>query len=275
MFPKELPKRNLFIDIEKHLLKLNIGVLRYDKRASGQSGGVYEETDMDVLSSDLNSLVKFVRTAFNKPVFVLGQSEGAQTAVYCQQQYNSVDGLILQGANFATIDELLTHQRERAAKVFLAGDPSTVEQYPYLTALYQSLYSADFLNQVKNTDEVMAVVSVGDWSHLTNIKKYRQYGTIRIADILKTISIPVEIIHGTEDANCNIGYLQNEQIKFISNHKVKVSIIDGLDHSFRRAAATTSLMDSMKLPINEKYFEILGRSVNRILKKDYLIKINP
>ncbi|MFZ4405500.1 MAG: alpha/beta hydrolase [Pseudobdellovibrionaceae bacterium] len=267
MFPKELPKRNLFIDIGNQLLKLNLGVLRYDKRASGQSGGIYEDTDMDVLSSDLNALIDFAHHSFSKPVFVLGQSEGAQTAIYCQQQFNSAEGIILQGANFGDIDQLLNHQRERAAKVFIEGNSSTITYYPYLTALYQNMYKPDFLNLVKNSTESKAIVSVGEWSHLTNIKKYRQYGTIKIADVLKSILIPIEIIHGTEDANCNIDFLKNEQHKFINNQKVKINIIDGLDHSFRKATAHTPLVDSMRMPINEKYFEILSHSVSRLLKE--------
>lgn len=265
MFPKEPPKRNLFIDIENYLLTKKIGVIRYDKRASGQSGGVYEDTDIEVLSSDLNAIVQYAKKVFYNRIVLIGHSEGALTATYCQYQYQSVSGLILQGTNFGTLEELLAHQRERAARLFIEGAASTVAAYPYLCALYQSVYRPEFLSLIVDSTQEKAIVSVGTWSHLTNIKKYRQYGTLSVIRMLEAISVPTQIIHGTEDANCSIDYLTKNMGIIEANQNVSVHILEDLDHSFRKTSAITPLIESMQLPIDSDYFGALSRAVDSII----------
>jgi ribosomal-protein-alanine N-acetyltransferase len=266
MFPNELPKRNLFIDIENRLLANGVAALRYDKRSSGHSQGVYEDTDMDTLAKDLNSIISYLKEMYCHPVIVIGHSEGSQTATYCQHLFKSADALILQGANYASLVEMLEHQKDKAAKMFLEAnsDSEVFRSYPYLTALYKNMYDPQFLSIVTGSNVVKSTVSFANWTHLTNIKKYRQYGTLKIEEMIQNINIPIEIIHGTEDANCNIDFLKRIHSKLLLYSNINSQIIENLDHSFRRASISTPLTIAMNLPIDEQYFIALEKSLDRI-----------
>jgi pimeloyl-ACP methyl ester carboxylesterase len=128
--------------------------LRYDKRASGRSGGVYEDTDLDILASDVVQVVKYLKKRFQKPVLVIGQSEGGLTTVLAQAREPVADALVLQCGMLAPLDEILAHQKTRAAKSFLDDTGPMFDQLPYYYSLYQKCYNRPaFLEAIHKASE--------------------------------------------------------------------------------------------------------------------------
>lgn len=260
MFPQGAPKRRLFADIAKALAEKDMATYRYDKRASGESGGIYAETDMIVLAKDLITIVGTLREKFpGVPVGIIGQSEGTKTTMRAWQMGMRPEFIVLQGPAIDPLEVIFAFQKERAAKPFLEGkDQDLTNRFPYLTAFYKAYYQGDMLQKIKETDDTYYELRLGDWSARTNLAKYRQYGSDD-AQILKTVTVPVLLVVGGEDGN-----VRPESIKEISTLQqkgeyptVKVMVIAGLEHSFRPVKAGMSFVDIMKQPISPKYVEVL------------------
>lgn len=264
MFPMPPPKRNLFLDTSKHLSSLGVATFRYDKRASGQSGGSYQATDLTCLARDLIEVCKCLRLRFKDAVriIVLGHSEGAQTAAVAESLGNVSDGVTFEAGMLVSLDELFTYQKERAAKAFLHPTPEIMRAFPYFVALYQNFANREFIQAVVSGKAERGVIVYEHLRFETNFAKYRQYENVNVISISKSIKKPKVFIGATNDTNCPIAPLLNltEEQK-ASMSPVRIYLLDGLDHSFRRASDTTPLAVSMALPIDGAYLTAIEQVV--------------
>jgi len=267
MFPKGAPKRSLFKDIAGAVYPEHIGMYRYDKRASGKSGGVYKDTDMDRLAKDLMAVAEQAKKQFpDSKIVLLGQSEGASTALRACQLGLKPDLLVLQGPSLEPLEVFLVHQKTRAAAPFLKGDPELSDRYPYLTAFYQAMYQGDMLDKIQNTNDKYYTLRLGNWSAITNLNKYRQYRWNGL-ETLKEISIPVAVIYGSEDGNVRPEagriILSGQEQGMYRN--VDVKILPGLEHSFRSVVPGDDMFTIMGKPLNPTYLVALKQWLNEHL----------
>lgn len=268
MFPQGTPKRQLFRDIATELANSQVGMLRYDKRASGESGGVYEDTDFEVLAKDILAMYQYARRTYpHIPVGLLGQSEGGLTVLRAWELGAKADFLILQGPALEPLETFLAHQKTRAAKDFLAGRNGDLgKKYPYLTAFYVAMYEGDMLEKILTTDDTHYTLRLGDWSHVTSLSKYRQHRWNGL-EKLKGVTCPVTVIFGAEDGN-----VRPESGQIIVDGKaqglypnVEVHVLKGLEHSFRKVDKGDNFVTVMGKPISGDYLAVLREFVRRQL----------
>lgn len=269
MFARETPQRNLFVDIERYLLARGFGSLRYDKRASGKSTGVYEDTDLDVLAEDLSSVVAYIKNTFGARVLIIGQSEGGLTAALAQERFKNADALILQGGMLAPLDVILNHQKTRAAKAFLEDTGDLFESMPYYYSLYQHCYNRpEFMRALLETKDRQYLLKEDRWQHLTCLEKYRQHQKYDGRRILSNIQCPVAVLWGDQDANCPVSIALELQASGADYPRMNVSILKDLDHSFRRANSELTFLEQMALPIDLAYWDALEASIQFIMESE-------
>jgi len=269
MFPEGVAKRRLFADMSKNLLDLGMGSFRYDKRASGESGGIYAKTDLMILSKDLVEIWKQLKARYPQlPIALVGQSEGALTVLKAMELGAKPDFVILQGPALDPFDKTLEFQRTRAAAPFL-NDPTgeLAKKFPYIAAFYQAMYSGDMMKRIKESREQTYTLRIGNWSASTSLEKYRQY-LWNGFDLLKNVKVPTVVILGDEDKNvrpsAGSDILQAQKTLGLYP-QIEVHILKGLEHSFREVEPNETFIQAMAKPVSPRYLEVLRDYVRRRL----------
>lgn len=202
MFPEGAPKRQIFRDLAEALTDLGVGSFRYDKRASGESGGDYVETDLLMLARDANIVFEEMRRRFpDIKLGIIGQSEGSLVALKAYELGMRPDYFVLQGPLLDPIEPFLGFQRTHAAAPFLNDKSGALgARFPYLKAFYEAAYIGDLLDKIKTTNDDYYELRLGNWKHKTSLRKYRQYGWSGY-ELLKKVNVPTLLVVGSEDAN--------------------------------------------------------------------------
>lgn len=257
MFPEGAPKRSIFRDLAETLVNRGIGSFRFDKRASGKSGGIYEDTDLEMLAHDANIILAEMRRRFpNLPVGIIGQSEGSLVALKAYEMGSRPDFLVLQGPLLDPIEPFLDFQRTHAAAPFLNDTSGALaRRMPYLSAFYQAAYFGDLLAKINKTNEDHYELRLGEWRHKTSLRKYRQYGWSGY-DLLKNVRVPTLLVVGTEDGNVNPDVVRKvHDVKQAGEafQNIEVRILSGLEHSFREIKPGESFVDAMGKPLSDLY----------------------
>jgi len=265
MFPEGTPKRNLFKDIAGFLNKNGYGTLRYDKRASGKSRGMFEDTDLDLIAKDVISVVRYAKKEYGLPVGILGQSEGGLTTVLAQTKGANADFLIIQGGMLRELNPILEWQKKHAAKVFLedkTGDMA--RKMPYYTALYKALFSdEDFKKALKNPEKKHYTLKLNKWSGKMNLDLIRQHYKYNPSEMLKSIKCPVIVIQGDKDANIPVS-IAEDLLKAQDQGEYKnlsIHILKDHDHSFRKQVKGLDFLEMMKQPISDEYLNLLSAEI--------------
>ncbi len=261
MFPYGVPKRGLFRDITNEFITIGFGTYRYDKRASGKSGGDYQETDMVTLVKDVVSIFNVIKAQFpNIDIGLLGQSEGSLTVLKAWELGARANFIQLQGPALEPFDLTLHYQKSHAAAPFLAEnlEGPLSQKFPYLAAFYHALYFEDMLEKMRRGNEKYYMLDWNGYKYRTNLKKYREYLWNGL-EMLKAVTVPVYLIIGSKDTNVRPGVAQEiiEKQKIGEYQNVTVRIIEGLEHSFRKVSPGDNFVDVMAKPISQKYFEVL------------------
>jgi alpha-beta hydrolase superfamily lysophospholipase len=269
MFPEGVPKRGIFRDLTNLLLEQGVGSFRFDKRASGESGGVYEDTDLLTLAKDADVILKTIRKRFpGVPVGLVGQSEGSLVALKSYEIGTRPDWMILQGPLLDPMDKFLEFQKTHAAAPFLNDTSGDLRRrMPYLSAFYEAAYNGDLLDQIYNSDADHYELRIPGWSHITSLRKYRQYAWSGY-DLLKNVSIPTLLVVGSLDGNVSpftVEKVKTEQNKGKEFRGVDVKILPGLEHSFREVRPGESFVDAMKKPLHTAYKTTVVEYVSTML----------
>ena len=261
MFPDGVPKRRLFLDMTNELLTLGWGTYRYDKRASGKSGGKYQETDMVILANDVVSTFNVIKSLYPKlTIGLIGQSEGALTVLKSWELGARPDCIHLQGPALEPFDITLEHQRTHGAAPFLAENLKgpLSEKYPYLAALYYALYFGDMIEKMRHSNEKYYMLNWNGYTYLTNLQKYREY-LWDGREMLKKITVPVFVVIGSKDGNVRPEVVREiiDKQKAGEYRNVTVRIIEGLEHSFREVTDGDTFIQAMAKPISPQYISTL------------------
>jgi hypothetical protein len=108
MFPTPIPERNLFIDFRDTVISLGVGTIRYDKRASGSSEGIWAQSDFHSIARDLAVVYRRVRDLYpDLPIGFMGQSEGSFTFLQALDFGAEPSFLISQGGGLESFETIL------------------------------------------------------------------------------------------------------------------------------------------------------------------------
>lgn len=271
MFPNPVPERQLFLDFRSAVLPLGVGLLRYDKRASGFSEGIWAQTDFHAIARDLLTIVQTVRARFPRlRVGVMGQSEGCLTCLKAIDMGASVDFFISQAGALETYISLIDRQKSRAAAPFLAEPNGKVsKKYPLLATFYRDYFEgglrAEIISGKRTTWELKGHTG---WIGVFNLDLFRQYDTFSALEVLKKFPKPSLLMNGTKDLNVPptaVEYVRETQAKGKSFSNVRCEIMKDLEHSFRKVGPNENFFDAMKKPIDPQYRRVIQSFLKGVL----------
>lgn len=269
LFPHGTPKRRLFADMGDRLISLGIGSFRYDKRASGKSGGTYLDADLIALAWDATSVLKEVQKLYpNVPIGFVGQSEGGLVSVKAVELGADPSFILLQAPLLEPIGPFLDFQKTNAAAPFLNDTTGELaKRLPYLSAFYEAMYNGDMYDQLTGTNNKHYLLKGTDgWEAMTSLEKYRQYGWNGL-ELLKKVQVPVRIIIADQDKNVSLRPIQTLLQQQATNNdfdNVSVEILAGLEHSFRKVEANESFVQVMAKPVAEDYLLALENAFHAL-----------
>ncbi|PWU13502.1 MAG: hypothetical protein C5B49_14660 [Bdellovibrio sp.] len=270
MYPEGTPKRLLFLDMSNALYQEGVGTFRYDKRASGKSEGVYEDTTLTVLAQDVTVILNEMRKQFpGLPIGIIGQSEGGLVALKAYDLGARPDFILLQSPALLPFDQILEYQKTRAAQPFLVDRSGTLEKkYPYAAAFFKAMYEGDMLNRIRSTDDQYYELKNGEWSVITSLTKYREYMWSGL-DLLKKVKVPVAVFFGSKDLNVNpdVSKMIWDEQAHGSYLNVEVQLFEGLEHSFREVKEGKGFFESLSDPVSPRYLQALKDTVNRLTRR--------
>lgn len=246
-------KSNYFLQISDALKLKNIAVLRYDKRAVGQSTTTKPIKDItfDDMVDDAAAIVKMLKAdkRFSK-VIVAGHSEGSLIGMIAAQR-EKADAFISLSGPGVPADIILKTQ--------LKTETSTAD-YARAVLIIDSIKAGNFTKQ-KLDESFNALFNAVVQPYLYSWMKYDPRQAI------SKLTIPVLIVQGTNDIQVSVNDAQalkkadpNAQLKLISgmSHILKAGPADR-----QQNAATYAIPD---LPLNPDLIPIIYLFINSINK---------
>jgi alpha/beta superfamily hydrolase len=110
----EMYRHKPYLVIADHLTKNGIGVLRYDERGIGESGGDFKTATISEFSDDVSSAVTYLKTRKDidkKKIGLVGHSLGGIIGPKVASERNDVSFLVLMAAPGLNGDELMLMQK--------------------------------------------------------------------------------------------------------------------------------------------------------------------
>lgn len=107
----------IFAEMAVHLKQQGISSFRYDDRQIGRSTGTFSEATLEMLASDVNSIIDHLKDfedeSFSE-VILIGHSQGGVVAGKVADENQEVDKLILMASTGVSLKEVLRFQVEQA-----------------------------------------------------------------------------------------------------------------------------------------------------------------
>ncbi|PWU16413.1 MAG: hypothetical protein C5B49_10510 [Bdellovibrio sp.] len=197
------------------------------------------------------------------PLGIIGQSEGCLVALKAYDLGSRPEFILLQSPALLPFDQILDHQKTRAAKPFLNDKTGELtRKYPYVSAFYQAMYNGDMLKRIRETREPYYEFKNGKWSATTSLEKYREYMWDGL-EFLKKVEIPVVIFFGLEDLNVIPTVANRIRAEQAAGGYPNVSIreFEGLEHSFRELRKGEAFFDALAKPLSPRYTAALKEVV--------------
>lgn len=244
-------RSNYFLQISDALKQKNIAVLRYDKRAVGQSTTTKSaaEISFEDMVSDASAIVKMLKAdkRFSK-VIVAGHSEGSLIGMLTAEQEKADAFISLSGpANSADV-ALKTQLKTRLP----AAD------YAKATLIIDSIKAGNFAKQKMMPEfNMLFNPTVQPYLH-----SWMQYDPQKAINKLK---IPVLIIQGTNDMQVSVG--DAEALKK-ARPGAQLTLIPGMSHILKAAPAdkiqNTATYTMADLPLHPDLIPTLFQFINNI-----------
>lgn len=263
-------KPNIYFHLSDYLNWLGYATLRYDKRGIGESEGDYYATGVNDLLTDIDTLVKHLKSRkdINK-VYLIGHSEGCiLSTIYAMN--HSVDGLILIAGAGTTLKTALYYQN------IVASEEINQMKGPY-GWLLKKLMSKEKLiekqqklfKKLSESDEDMIKIQFVKF----NAKWFREhfeYSDSKLLQFLKTTSTKILAITGDKDVQANPQDLT--AIKRLNNPNINTKVIHNMDHLMHEHMGEKSILklkkqykNAMNDPLHQEVFVVLKDYIQTVL----------
>ena len=244
-------KSNYFLFISDALKKSDIAVLRYDKRAVGQSTTtkIIKNITFEDMVDDAAAIVKMLKAdkRFSK-VIVAGHSEGSLVGMLAAQR-EKADAFISLSGSSVTADIILKNQLKMN---------SSAADYTREVSIIDSIKAGNFTKQKLD----------GSFNALFNpvVQPY-MYSWMKFdpQQAISKLTMPVLIIQGTNDIQVGVN---DAQALKKANPKAQLKLISGMSHILKVAptdrqqnAATYAIPD---LPLHPDLIPILTDFINSL-----------
>lgn len=183
------------------LPKNNIRCIAYDRRGFGKSDKPWESYDYDVLTADLDELLKQLDL---RDVTLVGFSMGGGEVARYLSKYNSekrVSKAILISTVLPFLLKTDDNPEGLPQEMFDKMEEQIFEDRPkFLANFAKDFYSVSLLNKTVSSEFL-------DWNQMVTlqsngnatVKSMKSWSTTDFREDIKNINVPTLIIHGTDD----------------------------------------------------------------------------
>lgn len=212
------------------LYEAGFNVIAPDLRGHGRSEGIRGDYTIEELVTDVQAVITYAATNYNKYISLLGSSQGSIVSLYTASKDDRIQSMVCQ--NIADLNATETIQLTRHQNLYKvmrplimkAGEliPQTqvpIGSYLNLESIKLSYYGnlKNFLNQ---DPLVLKSISLRALRSLSSAKMHRP---------IEMLDIPTMVISGTEDSIFPISYTQSIYDKLQCKKKLK--LYDQCDHA--------------------------------------------
>ncbi|TFE00085.1 alpha/beta hydrolase [Jeotgalibacillus sp. R-1-5s-1] len=232
-------KSNIYKDLSYFFNSIGVAVLRYDKRGTGKSEGVYNETGLYDFIGDAAAWLKALKeTGLFKQVIVVGHSEGTIIGPAVLKQ-EPADGFVFLCGSSGTGAEMLSYQNEWLRKEIR-------ETNGLKGLLFKALKVEKKIN--KQTQAVYSKIAATSDAELKyrgvklNAKWMREMNNFDLRDYLSGLSGKLLAVEGGKDVQVKPGSAQD----FAEKTGGEYLVIENMNHLLRERTESHSLLGLLK-----------------------------
>lgn len=209
-----------------------ITVVRFDKRGVGASTGTYETATSEDFAQDVDAVVRYLVERTDKPLGIIGFSEGGLIATMVAARNQHVKGIALMAPALVTDSNCLVQQMSMQFRADGATDEFIYDDAQVRTAVYETVknetnlaaaqaevkallenYCASLSDaQRAEGEKLMLAITAQKIALLTNIFAgpwYRFFLTCDTQSFLAALQIPALIVTGGCDHIVSSSYLSD------------------------------------------------------------------
>ena len=235
--------------IADHLTKNGIGVLRFDERGVGKSGGDFETAGIDEFSSDINSAIEYLKSRKDikySKLGLIGHSIGGIVAPKVATENKEVDFMVLLAAPGVNGDQLMLSQKAAFERIMGINETQIAQGQDVMKGVYdlivesnQSITVLKDLVHAYFKRKYGQAISDNQVKSLTN-----QITSYEIVSLLKSkpeqylskVDCPVLAINGSKDfqvpASENLKAIKYS-IEKNGNKNLRTVELENLNHLFQ------------------------------------------
>lgn len=246
----------VFAEISDYLSSRNIAVLRTDDRGTGKSSGNYNYATTADFAEDAIAAVKYIKTIPSlkeKPVGLIGHSEGGASISIAASKCNDVDFIIsLAGLMTDGLSSVIQQNKDIIAATPISDEDKerynkindimfhTAYEYAESDTLDSILYhrydawkKIDDENFKKNHPDEYDHFRYYIYMYAMNATSpwYRFFIRYNPSDYLSKVNIPVLALNGDKDVMVNCEQNLNNVKRYLSHNKdVTTKVIQNINH---------------------------------------------
>ncbi len=251
---------NALKEIADYLTDRRMVTFRYDKRGVGLSEGNYWQTGFYDNVADASAALDYLRVqpeCLNKPLFVLGHSEGALIATRLAAERVEITGAILLAGSAQTGEAVLQWQAAKVAKSLSGFNKLLIKLLRVNVLKTQQKY----LHKIKTTSK--------DWirqglTRKINAKWLREFMVYNPADDLPKIRVPLLAATGAKDIQVNP--LDLELMAKLVKTDFESHQIPNMTHLLRTETGEPTISTytkQIKQPLDSQLLELIGDWLSR------------
>ncbi len=246
--------------VATHLQSAGISSLRYDKRGVGRSQGDFSTTGFHDNVTDAKAAIASLRErpeVQERPMFVVGHSEGALIAAELVAADNTLDGAVLLAGTATSGEDVLRWQAEGLSKTL----PKPVKMLMGLLKQDLAKTQGKRLAQIKaSPDDVIRMQFVK-----VNAKWMREFMAHDPQETLRTIEVPLLAITGSKDVQVNPADV--ERIVELVGDDSSGHVLENVTHLLRSddgPATVRTYKKQIKRPVDVRVLNMLSNWIHDV-----------
>lgn len=246
--------------VAAHLEGAGVSSFRYDKRGVGASDGDFSTTGFHDNVTDAKAAIASLRDRLQiqeRPMFVVGHSEGALIAAELVAADNTLAGAVLLAGTATSGEDVLRWQAEGLSKTL----PKPVKLIMGLLRQDLAKTQGKRLAQIKaSTDDVIRMQFVK-----VNAKWMREFMAHDPQEILRRIDLPLLAITGSKDVQVNPADV--ERIVELAGDDSSGHVLEDVTHLLRSddgPATVRTYKKQIKRPVDVRVLNMISNWITDV-----------